>query len=1206
MRKKSTNRLFTGGGAKNRKYRKSGRRSRAVRKLTLEHLDQRQLLAVCSLDQSSVEVIDGRLEICGTSGPDRIVVNEEGADHRITVNDSEQLFHSIDKIYIEAGAGKDRIVIHSAVAAEVYAGSGNDFVKSGSGDDILFGQGGADQLRGRGGDDVIDGGWKDDRLYGGSGNDTLYGRGGPDQLVGGGGNDLLLGGGGADILSGGGGHDILRGGAGRDTLSGYNGHDVLVGGGGRDTLSGGRGRDVLLGGKGIDALNGNRGHDVLVGGLSAYDTNTAENNQSLNALSSAWLNAGDNAFEVLDAWLNSGTVSDDDKTDVIHGGNGIDWLYRTSGGVVDTVDVDVEHTTLLQDSSPPTTVHDIPNITVPAGSVMSSIGLGYYFEDDTTSDTDLTYSVSTDNPALIANASVTDGQLTLSYVTGAIATGHIDLQVTDADGAVANRSFAVSISDSLNDPVTIDISLLHDTGIVGDNISYAPALGVLVEGDFSTGPVTLEVDWNGDGIVDNLTSDIDVPGGMAVQPARTLDRVPQDLGPAMAAARITQFNTVGTISTVGTWQEFHYEIIAPPTAQYAINTFDVLTSTGNSTEATLTGTVTGPGNFDALDIDLDLDSDGYPDASTSVAADGTFVYTMDELSLGDQLSIAAVTVEDGPDGLSLASTPKHLMAWINNDGPERGISVPIGTTESTIELDHYFGNGVEQSDFTYVVSTDNSNLIANTQVVDGQLLLSYVAGAEGTAAASVDVTDAGGTTTSTDFLVGVSHLTPSPVDIVLSLTYDTGTPDDMKTYATSLNVAVNGDVGAGRNFIEIDVDGDGFADVRSSDVTDGDSFDLDLSRFGLAFDITPGLKEIYARGVHADPSLSLETFGDWKSFTFDLVAPPPTQFNVVTLEVIADTGSTTEAVLTGSVSGAGSLASVEVLLDIDSDGFADATTVTMSDGTFTYTIDELQEGDALEVDAWITETGPDDLPITSTPLPLAFWMAPTGPRQGTSDNGGTDGSSGASGASGHVCGHPNLVVIGDKCIEVLGVTPVIELHASFATSDEVLDSEVGDDFIEALATQLDIPTSTEDVLAKIQEKLTELIDDAAGSIGNTIGRIARMLLPDSLITSNAMLEMFTLKIKGEVRYNEYTWGQNYNEPSRWFLTSPNVTNEVMLFEKTKSFLPGGLFLTQANDRGMFMDGLRWLVRATATGLTRNPVDAKAVIKSQLGVDYVID
>lgn len=121
----------------------------------------------------------------------------------------------------------------------IYAGDGNDTVRTGFGNDIAFG---------------------------GAGNDILigYGTGGPTPSAALAIADRVE----SDYLNGGPGNDALHGGGGRDTLIGGTGNDELHGGRGADLLYGGAGDDTLIGGGDSDWLWGGAGADTFVYGLA--------------------------------------------------------------------------------------------------------------------------------------------------------------------------------------------------------------------------------------------------------------------------------------------------------------------------------------------------------------------------------------------------------------------------------------------------------------------------------------------------------------------------------------------------------------------------------------------------------------------------------------------------------------------------------------------------------------------------------------------------------------------------------------------------------------------------------------------------------------------------------------------------------------------------------------------------------------------------
>lgn len=200
------------------------------------------------------------------------VSRQTGELYRVIATGTDQLADTIDIVAqdeIEAGDGDDTITIGTSavnskgirvelgagviaetgglkingvnrtgpyvidVAANIFAGAGNDVVHGGDLGNNIFGGAGDDSLYGGVLDDWILGGAGNDRieagsstggiggngnlLDGGDGNDTLIGREGSDWLEGGSGVDQLIGGGGDDILEAGAGDsDDLKGGLGSD------------------------------------------------------------------------------------------------------------------------------------------------------------------------------------------------------------------------------------------------------------------------------------------------------------------------------------------------------------------------------------------------------------------------------------------------------------------------------------------------------------------------------------------------------------------------------------------------------------------------------------------------------------------------------------------------------------------------------------------------------------------------------------------------------------------------------------------------------------------------------------------------------------------------------------------------------------------------------------------------------------------------------
>lgn len=251
------------------------------------------------------------LSFGGASSTDYVVLNITGtdADNIITITSGSRGSSRGD---IYAGGGND--IVRSSGSDNIYGGDGNDTLSGGArmygeaGDDVLTG--GAFLSGGDGNDTlsglIAEGG----RLEGGTGTDTLsvlysdqsgldagslvisLPDGTTSRTVGGStvhgfvsgierlitadsadtitlsdGNEYVQAGGGADVVRAGGGDDIIYG----DNLTAgtSDGADQLFGDDGNDLIFGGGGADFLSGGSGDDVLDGGTGSNVFDGGAGS-------------------------------------------------------------------------------------------------------------------------------------------------------------------------------------------------------------------------------------------------------------------------------------------------------------------------------------------------------------------------------------------------------------------------------------------------------------------------------------------------------------------------------------------------------------------------------------------------------------------------------------------------------------------------------------------------------------------------------------------------------------------------------------------------------------------------------------------------------------------------------------------------------------------------------------------------------------------------
>src|SRR5436189_96086 len=94
---------------------------------------------------STVAVVNGELQITGTTGADRVIVSQVGSQYRVA-DQVTGIIHSIavsqitsGKVTFSGGASGDRFENRTSLRAVAYGGGGSDTLIGGSGDDSLSG-----------------------------------------------------------------------------------------------------------------------------------------------------------------------------------------------------------------------------------------------------------------------------------------------------------------------------------------------------------------------------------------------------------------------------------------------------------------------------------------------------------------------------------------------------------------------------------------------------------------------------------------------------------------------------------------------------------------------------------------------------------------------------------------------------------------------------------------------------------------------------------------------------------------------------------------------------------------------------------------------------------------------------------------------------------------------------------------------------------
>ncbi len=147
----------------------------------------RFVAANCLPMRAGARVVNGALQVFGTSRNDTIRIDSWGSSLNVFINGRSMLTVPgtfIACICIDAGPGNDDVAMSSWIGLP-------STLKGGTGSDRLTGGAGHDTLLGDAGNDILFGSWGNDALYGGLGDDVLDGGAGYNYLDAGFGFDTL-------------------------------------------------------------------------------------------------------------------------------------------------------------------------------------------------------------------------------------------------------------------------------------------------------------------------------------------------------------------------------------------------------------------------------------------------------------------------------------------------------------------------------------------------------------------------------------------------------------------------------------------------------------------------------------------------------------------------------------------------------------------------------------------------------------------------------------------------------------------------------------------------------------------------------------------------------------------------------------------------------------------------------------------------------
>ncbi len=214
--------------------------------------------------------------------------------------------------------------------------------------------------------------------------------------------------------------------------------------------------------------------------------------------------------------------------------------------------------------------------------------------------------------------------------TNDIEYGEITIQVRPAEYDSQTMSYnygawvALAIDFQAPPPPTLDmLGLKNDTGEAGDLMTQDPTLEGIAEPGISGGNVDVEIDFDGDSQMDDLTYP-DLNGNFEYDPSSHIT-----YGEVTIYVRSAEYDPETSEYRYSAWEEINFVFEEPDAPE--LTSLGLYNDTGtlgdNETEdPTLTG-MTQAGTVNGyVDIEIDFDGDGTADDFTFTNQDGSFTY----------------------------------------------------------------------------------------------------------------------------------------------------------------------------------------------------------------------------------------------------------------------------------------------------------------------------------------------------------------------------------------------------------------------------------------------------------------------------------------------------------------------------------------------------------------------------------------------------
>nr|WP_044235914.1 Ig-like domain-containing protein [Gimesia maris] len=543
-----------------------------------------------------------------------------------------------------------------------------------------------------------------------------------------------------------------------------------------------------------------------------------------------------------------------------------------------------------------------------------------------------------------------------SYTPGSLSPGSHTISIRAFDEMAMVSGQWSSISFTLEDemmgggaPEITSLQLFNDTDMPGDNITTDPALSGQVSymGDLYS--VMLEVDLNGDQIMDEYAY-ID---GMTGQFSYT----PGSLSPGSYTISIRAFDEMAMVS--GQWSSISFTLEdemmgggAPEITSLQLFNDTDMPGDNITTDPALSGQVSYMGDLYSVMLEVDLNGDQVMDDYAYIdGMTGEFTYTPESLTPGTytisirafdemamvtgQWSSISFTLEDEMMG---GGEPEITSLQLSNDTDMPGDNI---TTDPALS-----GQVLYMGDLYSVmleVDLNGDQIMDEYAYIDGMTgQFSYTPGSLSPGSHTISIrafdemTMVSGQWSSISFTLEDEMMGGGAPEITsLQLFNDTDMPGDGFTTDPTIMGYVSYPAGIEYVSVDIDINGDGTIETSVTPDFEG-YFSFDPSAY-----VSLGPVLISVRAVDQMMGIS----GQWSNLSFDLeegsggetgTSPEITSLSLWNDTDVPGDGYTTDPTLTGQITYLGDMIEVAVEIDVDGDGFVDATAWPDMGGYFTY------------------------------------------------------------------------------------------------------------------------------------------------------------------------------------------------------------------------------------------------------------------------------